>query len=216
MQQNMPPNEQTRNNLITAPVASPAPLGLNVLAFITGIIGCYYASFIIHYGVVSEQTAVGAAGLIAGIILVLAGMWEFRKNYMITATIFTGYGGFLGAFGLILLMAPFTGLRAVAGGVTATLGVVILSWTIFNGVVWVSTLRTNFTLIASIGLLFVTYILLTIGELASNLDILHIGGWLGVATALVTFFAAWVTMMSGAHPQEWFRFPVGRRVAAIE
>jgi succinate-acetate transporter protein len=205
-----------RNEVLVAPVASPAPLGLNLIAFMTGILGCYYANFIVHYGVPSEQAAIGVVSFIAGIALVLAGMWEFRKNYMITATLFTGYGAFLSAIGLIFMSALF-GTLIATGTLHVTMGLIFLAWTIFNGIVWVGTFRTNAALTTSVGFLFITYILLTIGQLAGpNIDMLHIGGWLGVVCALVTWLAALVTIMSGVSPQGAFRLPIGRRIAAIE
>ncbi len=37
--------------------------------------------------------AIGAALFYGGIVQILAGMWEFKKNNTIAATIFTSYGG---------------------------------------------------------------------------------------------------------------------------
>jgi succinate-acetate transporter protein len=216
MQQNIAASEQGRPDLV-APVASPAPLGLNVLAFATAILGCFYAAFIIPYGVPSIQAAVGVVSFIAGIVLVLAGMWEFRKNYMITATLFTGYGGFLAALGLIFMTAIF-GTLVSAGTLHLTLGLIFLCWTIFTGVMFLGTLRTsNGSLIGTVGFLFLAYLLLTIGELAgANLVLIHIGGWLAIICALIAWAAAIASIMTSASTREAFRLPLGHRVAAVE
>jgi succinate-acetate transporter protein len=215
MQQNIAANEQGRPDLV-APVASPAPLGLNVLAFATALLGCFYASFIIPYGVSSIQSAIGVVSFIAGIVLVLAGMWEFRKNYMITATLFTGYGGFLAALGLLFMTTIFAVLVST-GTLHLALGLIFLCWTIFTGVMFLGTLRTNGSLVGTVGFLFLAYLLLCIGELASaNIVLIHIGGWLAIICALIAWFAAIASILAIASPQEAFRLPLGRRVAAIE
>jgi succinate-acetate transporter protein len=215
MQHNIAANEHDRPDLV-APVASPAPLGLNVLAFATAILGCFYANFIVPYGVTSIQSAIGVVSLIAGIVLVLAGMWEFRKNYMITATLFTGYGGFLAILGLIF-MTILPGTLISAGTVHAVLGLIFLCWTIFTGVMFLGTLRTNGSLVATVGLLLLAYLLLCIGELAGgNAMLLHIGGWLGIICGLIAWVAAIASILAIASPQEAFRLPLGRRIAAVE
>lgn len=215
MQRNVAANESGRPDLV-APVASPAPLGLNMLAFATALLGCFFANFIVPYGVASIQSGIGVAILIAGIVLVLAGMWEFRKNYMITATLFTGYGGFLAALGLLFMTATFTVLVG-AGTLHLALGLIFLCWTIFTGVMFLGTLRTNGSLIGTVGFLFLAYLLLTIGELASaNIVLIHIGGWLAIICALIAWAAAAASILAIASPREAFRLPLGGRVAAIE
>jgi succinate-acetate transporter protein len=217
MQHNIAANEPGgRTDSLVAPVASPAPLGLNMIALVTAVIGCFYANFIVPYGIPSVQQAIGVVAFILGIVLVLAGMWEFRKNYMVTATLFTSYGGFLAAFGLILWSTVY-GVLAGAGTLHVTLGLIFLCWTIFTGIVCLGTFRTNGSLVGTVFFLFLTYLLLCIGELASgNVVLLHIGGWLGIVCALIAWFAALASILAIASPNEAFRLPLGRRVAAIE
>ncbi len=213
-------NEPERTEPATIGVASPAPLGLSVLAFATAILGCFYASFIVPYsaGPSGVLTAIAAFIIVSGIVLVLAGMWEFRKNSTITATIFTSYGGFLVALGLVFL--PNLGIStalASAGAMHHLLGLVFLCWTIFTGILFLGTLRMNISLIVSIGLLFVAFLLLTIGELSGGTrGLLIAGGWVAVACAIISWLAAIASIMSTATGQEIFRIPLGRRFAVVE
>jgi succinate-acetate transporter protein len=199
-----------------AMVASPAPLGLSTLAFTTAILGCFYAGFIIPYEAAGMRAAVGAALLIGGIILVLAGMWEFRKNSLMTATIFTSYGGFLGVLGLVFL--PGTGILALLGGnVHLLLGLFFLCWLVYTAVLFIGALRTSTSLIATIGLLFIAYLFLTIGELARGSVVLTIiGGWFAIACAIVAWLAAVVSILSTETKNEAFRIPFGHRLAVVE
>jgi len=94
---------QERTETVVNTVANPIPVGLSALAFTTAIIGCTYAVFIIPSIRVGTSLAVGAALFYGGIVQILAGMWEFTKNNTLDATIFTSYGGFLVAFGVVFL-----------------------------------------------------------------------------------------------------------------
>src|SRR5260370_11674288 len=191
------PNDPMMDVEETRGVANPIPLGLSVLAFTTAILGAYYAGFIIPYQTTGSQIVVGAIILIGGIVQMLAGMWEFRRNNTIAATVFTSYGGFLAALGLVLL--PGINIFGLLGGVAhLALGLFFLCWTIFTAVLLVGALRTNRLLIAILSLLFVSYLVLTIGHLArENRILLGIGGWIGIICALFAWHAAMFSMTGG-------------------
>jgi uncharacterized protein len=213
-----PQPRQEKEEVAQANVASPAPLGLNVLAFATAILGCYYTGFIIPYEGAGIRPALGAVLLVAGIILVLAGMWEYRKNSMVHATIFTSYGGFLAALGVIF-MPNFTIVSALtsSGVLHDVLGLLFLCWTIVTGVLILGALRTSAFMTATMVVMFAAYLLLTIGQLAANTVILvHIGGWLAIATGIVAWIAAAASIISTPSPQAAFRLPLGRRLAVVE
>jgi len=198
-------------------VASPAPLGLNVLAFATAILGCFYAGFIIPFEAPGVRTGLSAVLLIAGIVLVLAGMWEYRKNYMVPATIFTAYGGFLAILGMIFL--PSFGILGVltrSGELHAAMGLLFLCWTILTGVLVLGALRTNISLTCTMIVLFAAYVLLTIGQLASSTILLNIGGWLAIVTAIIAWLAAAASIVSTSSVLGAFQAPFGRRFAVIE
>ena len=71
----------------------------------------------------------------------------------------------------------------------------------------IATLRINVALILLFGLLFVTFLLLTLGEFGLGTG--QIGGYFGLATALV----AWYTALAGllASMPSAFKLPVGPR-----
>ena len=209
---------ETTNVSSAISVASPAPLGLSMLAFTTALVGCFYAGFIIPYGVSSIRTAVGVFLLVGGIILILAGMWEFRKNYLMTSTTFTSYGGFLAALG-ILFMPNFgiQGVLAGSGYMHLVLGLFFLCWTIFTGVLWVGATRTNVSMLATLGLLFIAFLFLTIGQLADgNIVLLIIGGWFAIACAIVAWLSSLASILSSSARQGNFKIPMGKRLAVVE
>ncbi len=196
-------------------VASPAPLGLGIIGIITAILGCFYTGFIIPYQSVTMRPAVGAASLILGIVLVLAGMWEFRKSYLMTATLFTAYGGFLAVLGALFL--PNGILTASGANFRLLLGLVFLCWTIYLGVLCIGALRTNAALGSTLVCLFVAFFFLMLGSLAFNNGVLmRIGGWVAIATALVSWFASIGSILGTEMPHELFHVPLGHRLAVVE
>jgi succinate-acetate transporter protein len=201
------PDERLTDAEETRGVANPVPLGLCVFAFTTAVLGAYYAGFIIPYQTTGSRMAVGAIIFIGGIVQLLAGMWEFRKNNTIAATVFASYGGFLAALGLVFM--PGINVTTMLGGAAhLALGLFFLCWTILSAVLLVGSMRTNRLFITILGLLFVSYIFLTIGQLAfDNRVLLGIGGWLGIICALVAWYAAMISMTGTTHLQDSLHMP---------
>ena len=212
------PSEPRRLDTLVASVASPAPLGLSLLAFLTAMIGCFFTGFIIPFEGTGVRTGLAAMLLVGGIIMVLAGMWEYRKNYMVTATIFTSYGGFLAALGLTFM--PNLGILSAlssGGSMHYVMGLFFLCWTIFTGILVLGALRTNASLGITMIVLFAAYLLLTIGQLAGNNTILlNVGGWIAIACAIIAWIAAAASIVSTSSVQGAFRIPFGRRLAVVE
>jgi succinate-acetate transporter protein len=181
---------------------------MSLLAFTTAVLGCTYAGFIVPFSATGvSRVAVGVLLLIGGIIQVLAGMWEFRKENTLAATLFTAYGGFIAVIGIIFL--PIFGIVPAGASLApfnTVLGLLFLCWAIFNAVLIAGALKTNAVALATLVLLFATFVLLTIGQLAGyNGVLLRIGGWLGIATALV----AWYTSLATLTREENLPLPLG-------
>lgn len=211
--------QEPENRPTTVPsahIASPAPLGLGVIGILTAIVGCFYTGFIIPFDMTGIRAGVGAALLVGGIILVLAGMWEFAKGYMLTATTFTSYGGFLSIIGLIFF--PTTGvIPGVGGNIHLFMGLLFMCWAIFLGVLCFGASRTNASLAVTLLVLFVAYFFLMLGSLASdNTVLLKIGGWFAIAAALVAWIASLASILSTSTGNEAYRIPFGKRLAVVE
>lgn len=184
-------------------IADPKSLGFGLAAIATVILGCYFANFIIPSAFPLVRTAVGVIQSALGVVLLLVGMWEFRRNNTPLATFFTLYGGFLVALGL--LMTPIFGFWSTplaATLVRITIGLLLLAWTIFLAVMLAAQfmttgVRRNSVEMTFLGLLFLAFLFLMIGVLAQgNVPLLRIGGWLAILAAL----ASWaVSLMHMAH-----------------
>lgn len=193
-------------------IANPVPLGLGALAFTTAILGCSYAGFIVPSLRSGISIAVATALFYGGIVQILAGMWAFRRGNTGAATIFSSYGGFLAAFAILFL--PSFGLvgSLTAADRSAAVGLLFLCWTIFTGVLFLGSMRTGAGMLPVLVLLFVSFLLLTIGVLASgNSILLAIGGWFGVATALVAWLAALAEMLGTTNKFMRMEIPIGMK-----
>jgi uncharacterized protein len=194
---------------VTSGIAHAAPLGLSAFAFTTALLGCVYAGFIVPSVGTNLSIAVGAALFYGGLVQILAGMCEFKRENVVMATIFSAYGGFLAALGAIFI--PGFGILDLLNrtfSVHPALGLFFLCWTIFSAVLFLSAFRTNVALLCTLWFLFLGFLFLTIGELAGGVFvILTIGGWLAIISASLAWYTALAGLLSAGH--SGFRLPVG-------
>ena len=178
-------------------VANPAPLGLSAFALTTFVLSASNAGFIFNQGT-GTTIVVGLALFYGGIVQLVAGIQEFRAGNTFGATAFCSYGGFWLAVGVSFL--PGSGILAAlvaTKSLNEAFTVFLLGWTIFTGLMFIGTLRISGALVVVFGLLFLTFLALTIGwggNIGGNgTTWIQIGGWLGIVTAL----AAWYTALAG-------------------
>jgi succinate-acetate transporter protein len=201
-------------------IANPVPLGLTAYAVTTAILGCVYAAFILPRIGTGISLLVAVAFIWGGIIQVLAGMWEFKRDNTLAATLFTTYGGFLATFGIVFF--PRFGLLAALSltGVThAALGLFFLVWTITAGVLMLGALRTHAAMFIMLALLFAAFILFTIAELAGMTGgaLFIAGGWCAIVSALFAWYIALAALLVG--PNSPFVLPLNfmkRRMTTVE
>jgi succinate-acetate transporter protein len=126
-------------------------------------------------------------------------MWEFRTGNTFGATAFSSYGAFWISLGFALL--PIFGgksLADLAGGATAV-GVFLLGWTIFTGIMFLGTFRLSGALIGVFGFLFLTFLFLTIGALGGASGMTTLGGWLGLITAVLAWYTALAQVLAATN-----------------
>jgi succinate-acetate transporter protein len=142
----------------------------------------------------------GYAFAYGGLCQLLAGMWEFRNRNVFGATAFSTYGGFwigLGLWALLVAPAPAgaTPLVAAAHAAAAQKDVawILLAFAIFNTYMLLWSSMVNAAVFTVFLTLEATEIVLFIGNFAANANIVKIGGYVGILTAL----CAWYTSAAG-------------------
>lgn len=192
----------------TRGIADPGPLGLAAFALTTFVLSLFNAGLVADN---LEKVVLPLALFYGGLAQMLAAMWEFRKANTFGATAFGSYGAFWLSFAAYV---QFVEPALKAGGATPTgvataTGIFLLAWTIFTLYMLVASLRTTGALVGVFVTLFLTFLLLTLGEL-TGADVLGtIGGYLGIITALVAWYASAAVVTN----QTWGRtvFPVAPR-----
>jgi uncharacterized protein len=197
---------ESENSSYAAPaIANPGPLGLSAFALTTFVIGTIYAGW---FNVGTTSIVVGLALFYGGLSQLLAGMWEFKTGNTFGGTAFTTYGAFWLSYAVISI--PGFG---IASAFTTTailhqaLGVYLLAWTIITAILLVASLRSNMALIAVFAFLTLTFLSLTIGELATSTAFHTLGGYLGIITAIVAWYTALAGLLSSGRSA--FTLPVG-------
>jgi len=190
-----------------SPVADPAPLGLAAFALTTFMLSGANATFI------PGGIWVGLAIFYGGLIQLLAGMWEFRNRNVFGATAFSTYGGFWLSLGVFeVLRSTSSGFTSLTPDVYNALAWFLLAFAIFNTYMLLWASRLNLATFAVFLALEITELLLVIGffRLAhgNSAYMLHVGGWSGIVTALVAWYASAAGVVNGMSPKTVV--PVGK------
>lgn len=172
----------------TAPTFDPAALGLGAFALTTFVLSVVNAGLI---PAVDEPVVLGLALFYGGIVQFGAGLWEFANHNTFGATAFCSYGAFwLSFWFLVQFQAP--NLPAAAAG--KGIGLYLLSWAVFTAYMTVAAWRTNLAVFGVFVFLTLTYVALTIGSFAGADTITVVGGWLGIVTALIAWYASFAAV----------------------
>lgn len=180
-------NVQAAERLPTAeaerPTADPAPLGLAGFALTTFVLSFVNADIL----KLSEiKVVLGLAVFYGGLAQFAAGMWEFRKGNTFGALAFSSYGAFWGSFAGILF---WYGPPSTSAAQNA-MGVYLLAWGIFTAYLTVASMRVSGAVMAVLAFLTATYIILAIGWFANNSTVIHAGGYVGIVTAVLAWYAS--------------------------
>ena len=193
-------------------VADPAPLGLAAFALTTFLLSA------VNAGWAKSSTGFdwwGYAIAYGGVIQLLAGMWEFRNRNVFGATAFSTYGGFWIGVGLWL---HFTAPTAAAPlQLNKDLGWILLAFAIFNTYMLIISTQLNVAIFGVFVTLELTEIFLFLGNFTTSKpalppdptgsSLIVVGGYLGIITALVAWYASAAGVMNGIKGRQVF--PVG-------
>jgi uncharacterized protein len=168
--------------------ADPGPLGLAAFALTTFILSMFNSGLVSHAG---EPVVLGVALAYGGIAQVLAGMWEFRTGNTFGAVAFTSFGGFWLSFWAFVTF--FAG-EIPAEHVAAAVGLYLIAWGIFTTYMFVASLRTTAAVALVFFLLAITFFLLGFGNRGANADVIKLGGYVGLATAIVAWYASFAVV----------------------
>jgi succinate-acetate transporter protein len=172
----------------TPTIGDPGALGLAGFAMTTFVLSVFNAELA---DASLEGVVLPLALFYGGIAQLLAGMWEFRRGNSFAATAFSSFGAFWLAFAayvsrIVPSLNPDLAYQAT--------GVFLLAWTIFTAYMTVAAMRTTGAVLAVFVTLTLTFLILTIGAFAQSSVTDQIGGWAGLVTAFVAWYASFASV----------------------
>lgn len=192
----------------TRGIADPGPLGLAAFALTTFVLSLFNAGIAPE---ALEPIVLPLAFFYGGIAQLLAGMWEFRKANTFGATAFVSYGAFWLAFAAFVqfIEPKLKASGAAPADLKTAAGLFLLGWALFTLYMLFASLRTTGALVAVFAFLFLTFALLAVGDLTGTSAIATIGGFVGLITALIAWYASAAVVTN----ETWGRtvLPVGPR-----
>jgi hypothetical protein len=177
-----------RVQFVPSPIADPGPLGLAAFALTTFVLSIFNADLM---GKGGEPIVFGLALTYGGLAQLLAGMWEFRTGNTFGAVAFTSYGAFWLSFWAFVQFFEKSVPAADAGH---AVGLFLIAWGIFTTYMFIASLRTTAAVAAVFLLLAVTFFVLGIGNAGAHPNIIKAGGWIGLATAIVAWYASFAAV----------------------
>src|SRR5262249_35858827 len=147
-------------------------------------------------GLVSDQgvpVVLGLALAYGGGAQLLAGMWEFRTGNTFGATAFTSFGAFWISY---FVLVQFNAADIPASHAGKSIGLYLIASGIFTTSMFVASLRTTGAVALVFFLLALTFFALGIGEARASTDWTHLGGYLGIATAIVAWYTSFANVVN--------------------
>jgi len=179
---------------------NPTPLGFCAFAltlFVYSMIQCGAT-----VPIQTQPAAMMGLGLFyGGLIMLIAGLYEFRVGNNFYALTFCSYAGYWLSLASFYVAGSFSFTSTPAyypdmSYVYKILGIFYLAWTIFTLAMLISSIRTNAVLVVFFFFLLVTYVLWTASYFLSYHNDLHrAGGAIGIFTAVVAWFLGFASLL---------------------
>ena len=171
-------------SFIPSKLADPGPLGLAAFALTTFVLSFFNAGLVSDK---AEPIVFGLTFAYGGLAQFMAGMWEFRTGNTFGAVAFSSYGAFWLSFWAYV---QFYADKIPAADAGHAVGLYLIAWGIFTTYMFVASLRTTAAVAAVFALLAITFFVLGIGDAGAHTGITKLGGWVGLATAVVAWYAS--------------------------
>jgi succinate-acetate transporter protein len=175
--------EASGNTAASWQPANPAPLGLAAFAMTTFVLSMFNANLVDAKGL---PVVLGLALAYGGVVQLLAGMWEFRTGNTFGAVAFSSFGAFWLSFWALEVFYA----KELTGNVGHAVGLYLWAWAIFTAYMTVAAIRVSGAVLVVFSLLTVTFVLLAIGTTGPHTNVMHWGGYFGLATAAAAWYAS--------------------------
>ncbi len=172
-------------------VANPAPLGLAGFGLTTVVLSA------INCGILPADAATVVAPLafaFGGVAQILAGAFEFRLGNTFGMVAFTSYGLFWWWYATLVWTI---GAGWIKPPNPVGIGATLIMWGVFTFYMWIATFTANKGVWSVFLLLWITFVLLGIGDLGYP-GLKTMGGWIGLITGLDALYVSSAEVINGA------------------
>jgi len=178
--------------------ANPGPLGLAGFAFTTWMLSMINAGW---YPAAGMGIVLSLALAYGGLAQLVAGILEYPRGNTFGTVAFFSYGAFWISFALFVQFFS----KGVPGVFVAWY---LLVWGVFTFYMWLGTLKGDVGLMLVFLALWVTFVLLAIGDFGAA-SFTTLGGYVGLITAVLAFYMS----AAGVLNEQFGRavLPVGAR-----
>jgi succinate-acetate transporter protein len=142
-------------------------------------------------GAGGKPVVLGVALAYGGIAQLLAGMWEFRTGNTFGALAFTSFGAFWLSF---WALNQFYLKEIPAADAGHAVGLFLIAWGIFTTYMLVASFRVSVAVMLVFLALAITFFLLGIGESGAHTGLVKAGGWAGLVTAALAWYASFAAV----------------------
>ena len=187
--------EAPASTAAAAGIADPAPLGLIAFGMTTLMLSAVNSGWI---GAAATTAVLALALPFGGGVQIIAGLWAFRRGNTLAATAFCSFGAFWISFYLLtsFFIAPVA--KANPGEASQIVGLYLFAWGLFTAYMFVASLAGTRALQSVLALLALTFFALCIGEWGNSETWHHIGGYLGIATAVAAMYASFADVTNAS------------------
>jgi succinate-acetate transporter protein len=173
--------------MMDSKLGNPAPLGLIAFASTTYLLSMVNAGWFDQKSVV---LVLSMALIFGGAVQAIAGIIAFMRGNTFPGVAFLAYGAFWISFA--------TYVKFFGGGAPASfVGCWLFGWGVFSFYMWIATFRHNTALQLTFLALWITFLLLAIGEGFGIPMATTAGGYLGLVTAALAAYLSAAEIING-------------------
>jgi succinate-acetate transporter protein len=191
--------------IIKDTTGNPAPMGLLGFGMTTVLLNLHNAGL---YEL--NSMIIGMGIFVGGIMQIIAGIQEWKKNNTFGATAFTAYGSFWISLVAIWLI-PRSSIGTDLKSDEVSMGWYLLMWGIFTAFMFIGTLKLNRALQVVFCSLTILFLLLALGDFTGIKTIKVIAGIEGIFCGLSAIYACVAQVLNEVYGKSVLPLGLGNR-----
>jgi hypothetical protein len=177
-------SDETTTNVVNQAVADPSTVGLASFGIALFTLSFHNAGLLGP----NDMSVIIPMALITGLIHFFACLNGFKKNELFTALVFGLYGMFWASYALINFIVSLKWIELDA----KALMIFLIAYTIFTGIIFISTFPTNKVVILTLAVLLAVFLCLDFGLAAviagKETKLITMAGYLGMIDGLLALY----------------------------